>query len=207
MSGPQTLCNYCACPDPAPRAWACYGFAVKVCEENIMKPWVQLRARVPTSVAPGSEAAVATVTTEGAGPRSKGTQAHWPHKARRAHGAGRASGRCHGPVPRTPRTALLGAGRSPVGKMSWGGSWEDPPYHKPLPSQRQCEIPRGRWPPGYHNMAQGWGGTPVAGATWGTQRWGWELSFSIRPLSKQRTGSQGQATTQTWGGPGQDRGP
>lgn len=165
-----------------------------------MKPWVQLKARVPTSVAPGSEATVATVTTGGAGPRSKGTQVRWRHRARRARGAGRAAGRCHGPVLRTPHTASLGAGRSPVGKMSWGGHGRTRPTTSPPPSQRQCENPRGRWSPGYRNMAQGWGGTSVPGATWGIQRWGWKL-FLHKTL-KQRTGSQGQATTQTWRGPG-----
>lgn len=106
-----------------------------------MKSWVQLRARVPTSVAPGSEAAVATVTTGGAGPHSKGTQARWPHRARRARGAGRAAGRYHGPVPRTPRTASLGAGRSPVGKIRREGHGRTLPTTGPPPSQRQCENP------------------------------------------------------------------
>lgn len=77
------------------------------------------RAGVPTSVAPGSEATVAAVTTEGAGPHSKGTPAHWPRRARRAHDAGRAAGRRRGPALRTPRTVSLGAGRSPAGGISW----------------------------------------------------------------------------------------
>lgn len=80
------------------------GFAFKV-YENTMKrcSW----AGVPTSVAPGSEATMAAVTTGGAGPRSRGTRAHWPHRARRAHGAGRAAGRRRGPALHTPRTASL----------------------------------------------------------------------------------------------------
>lgn len=83
-----------------------------------MKPWVQLRAGVPTLMAPRSETTMATVTTAGVGPHSRGTWARRLRRARRAHGAGMASEQRHGPVPRTPRTALLAVGRSPVGKTS-----------------------------------------------------------------------------------------